>query len=112
MSNNTRTPRNTNTDSQSNSHTDTIDRVDFPKQFKVILLNDDFTPMEFVILVLKKFFAKTDEQATQIMLSVHKQGKGLCGVSSLEIAEMKVMQVNQFAKMNQHPLKSILEEAT
>ena len=93
------------------SNTEILDRVEFPKQFKVILLNDDFTPMEFVILVLKKFFAKTDEQATQIMLSVHKQGKGICGIFSLEVAEMKVMQVNQFAKMNQHPLKSILEEA-
>lgn len=78
--------------------------------YKVILLNDDYTPMDFVVLVLRRFFSKTEEQATQIMLDVHKKGAGVAGVFSLEIAEMKVMQVNQFAQLNQYPLKSTLEE--
>ena len=89
---------------------DTIVRVETPKMFAVLLLNDDYTPMDFVILVLKKFFSKSDEQATQIMLDVHKKGSGVAGVYTLENAEMKVMQVNQFARHNQHPLKSTLEE--
>ncbi|MFZ4402601.1 MAG: ATP-dependent Clp protease adapter ClpS [Pseudobdellovibrionaceae bacterium] len=90
--------------------TQTISRTQKPKMYKVLLLNDDYTPMDFVILILKKYFAKTDEQATEIMLSVHKQGSGLAGVYTLEVAEMKVMQVNQFSQMNQYPLKSVMEE--
>ena len=86
--------------------------LDTPKMYKVILLNDDFTPMDFVVLVLRRFFGKTEEQATAIMLDVHKKGAGIAGVFSLEIAEMKVMQVNQFAQLNQNPLKSTLEEET
>ena len=86
-----------------------LDRVDVPKMYKVILLNDDFTPMDFVILVLRRFFAKTDEQATAIMLDVHKKGAGLAGVFTLEMSEMKTMQVNQFSRLNQHPLKCTLE---
>ncbi len=89
-----------------------VPKIDTPKMFKVILLNDDFTPMDFVVLVLRRFFAKTEEQATEVMLDVHKKGAGVAGVFSLEIAEMKVMQVNQFAQLNQHPLKSTLEEDT
>jgi ATP-dependent Clp protease adaptor protein ClpS len=89
---------------------ESIPKIDTPKMYKVVLLNDDYTPMDFVILVLRRFFAKTEEQATQIMLDVHKKGAGIAGVFSLEIAEMKVMQVNQFAQLNQNPLKSILEE--
>lgn len=85
-------------------------KLDTPKMYKVILLNDDYTPMDFVVLVLRRFFAKTEEQATQVMLDVHKKGAGIAGVYSLEIAEMKVMQVNQFAQLNQYPLKSTLEE--
>ena len=88
---------------------ETIDRLDLPKMYKVILLNDDFTPMDFVVLVLRRFFAKTEEQATEIMLDVHKKGAGIAGVFTLEMAEMKSMQVNQFARMNQHPLKCTLE---
>jgi ATP-dependent Clp protease adaptor protein ClpS len=88
-----------------------VPRVETPKMYKVLLLNDDYTPMEFVILVLRRFFAQSEENATKIMLDVHKKGSGVAGVFSLEIAEMKVMQVNQFAQMNQHPLKSTLEEA-
>lgn len=87
-----------------------VPKLDSPKMYKVILLNDDYTPMDFVVLVLRRFFAKTEEQATEIMLDVHKKGAGVAGVYSLEIAEMKVMQVNQFAQLNQYPLKSTLEE--
>lgn len=87
-----------------------VPKLDSPKMYKVILLNDDYTPMDFVVLVLRRFFAKTEEQATQIMLDVHKKGAGIAGIYSLEIAEMKVMQVNQFAQLNQYPLKSTLEE--
>ena len=88
---------------------ETIDRLDVPKMYKVILLNDDYTPMDFVVLVLRRFFGKTEEQATQVLLDVHKKGAGVAGVFTLEMAEMKTMQVNQFARMNQHPLKSTLE---
>lgn len=87
-----------------------VPKLDTPKMYKVILLNDDFTPMDFVVLVLRRFFAKSEEEATKIMLDVHKKGAGIAGVFSLEIAEMKVMQVNQFAQLNQNPLKSTLEE--
>lgn len=80
-----------------------------PKMFKVLLLNDDFTPMEFVVLTLKRFFGKTEEQANEIMLSVHKKGSGLAGVFTYEVAEMKAMQANQFARSNQHPLKTVTE---
>ncbi|WP_413557816.1 ATP-dependent Clp protease adapter ClpS [Bdellovibrio sp. HCB209] len=87
-----------------------VPKLDTPKMYKVILLNDDYTPMDFVVLVLRRFFAKSEDEATKIMLDVHKKGAGVAGVFSLEIAEMKVMQVNQFAQLNQNPLKSTLEE--
>ncbi|MCE3009373.1 MAG: ATP-dependent Clp protease adapter ClpS [Proteobacteria bacterium] len=90
---------------------ETLQRVTTPKMYRVLLLNDDYTPMDFVVLVLRRFFGKNEEQATHIMLDVHKKGAGTAGVFTLETAEMKVMQVNQFARMNQHPLKSTLEEA-
>ena len=79
--------------------------------YVVILLNDDYTPMDFVVLVLRRFFGKSDEEAQKIMLDVHKKGSGTAGVYTLEVAEMKVMQVNQFSQLNQHPLKGSLEEA-
>lgn len=88
---------------------DTLPRVETPRMYKVVLLNDDFTPMDFVVIVIKRFFGKTDEEATKIMLDVHQQGAGLAGIFSLESAEMKVMQVNQFARQNQHPLKCTME---
>ncbi|RYZ86237.1 MAG: ATP-dependent Clp protease adapter ClpS [Proteobacteria bacterium] len=88
----------------------TITRVETPRLYKVILLNDDYTPMDFVVLVLRRFFGKDEGQATKVMLDVHKKGAGVAGVFTLEVAEMKVMQVNQFAQMNEHPLKSTLEE--
>ena len=87
----------------------TLDRVAVPKMYRVLLLNDDFTPMDFVVLVLKKFFSKTDEEATKVMLDVHQKGAGTAGTFTLEVAEMKVMQTNQFARMNQYPLKATLE---
>lgn len=85
-------------------------RVETPKMYKVLLLNDDYTPMDFVVLVLMRFFQKTETEAQKVMMEVHKKGAGLAGVFSLEIAEMKVMQVNQFARMNEYPLKSTLEK--
>jgi ATP-dependent Clp protease adaptor protein ClpS len=96
--------------SQTNSAVDTVQKLDVPRMYRVLLLNDDFTPMDFVVLVLKRFFGKDDEAATKIMLDVHQKGSGTAGIFTLEMAEMKVMQVNQFARMNQHPLKSTLEE--
>jgi ATP-dependent Clp protease adaptor protein ClpS len=82
-----------------------------PSQFKVLLLNDDYTPMEFVVMVLKRFFAMDLEQATRVMLHVHQKGVGVCGIFPYEIAETKVNQVMDFAKQNQHPLQCTLEKA-
>lgn len=98
-------------DTDGDSLVQTVPKVETPKMFAVLLLNDDYTPMDFVVLVLRRFFNKNEEEATAIMLDVHKKGSGIAGVFTLEVAEMKVMQVNQFAQMNQHPLKSTLEEA-
>jgi len=81
-----------------------------PKQYIVILNNDDFTPMEFVIQVLMTFFSMDHAKATRVMLSVHTKGKGVCGTFSYEIAETKVDQVNEYAKINQHPLLCSMEE--
>ncbi|MFP5507045.1 MAG: ATP-dependent Clp protease adapter ClpS [Gammaproteobacteria bacterium] len=82
-----------------------------PPLYKVILLNDDYTPMEFVVEILETFFAMNREKATQVMLHVHTRGKGVCGVYTREIAETKVVQVNEFSRRNQHPLLCTLEEA-
>lgn len=84
--------------------------TDEPKQYKVLMHNDDYTPMDFVIFVLKKIFGKNESDAHQIMLDVHHKGVGLAGIYSFEIAETKVMQANQFAKNNQYPLKTSFEE--
>lgn len=81
-----------------------------PPLFKVLLLNDDFTPMDFVIVVLQKFFAMTTEQATIVMLQVHRQGKGVCGIYSRDVAATKVAAVTTFARQNQHPLACVMEE--
>lgn len=96
---------------EGDSAVQTVPAVETPKMYAVLLLNDDYTPMDFVTLVLRRFFAKNEDEATKIMLDVHKKGSGVAGVYTLEVAEMKTMQVNQFARMNQHPLKSTLEEA-
>lgn len=85
--------------------------VEPPRQYKVILNNDDYTPMDFVVEVLQKYFSKTVEQATEIMLSVHYQGKGVCGLYSMDIAETKSMQVNRYARENGHPLLCSTEQA-
>jgi ATP-dependent Clp protease adaptor protein ClpS len=81
-----------------------------PPMFKVILLNDDYTPMEFVVLVLQSFFALSREQATQVMLKVHREGMGVCGVFPKDIATTKVEQVAAFARKHQHPLQCVMEE--
>ena len=82
-----------------------------PPMYKVVLLNDDFTPMDFVVDVIQTFFTVSHDQATQIMLHVHTKGKGVCGVFTFEIAETKVAQVNDYARRNEHPLKCALEKA-
>ncbi len=81
-----------------------------PGMFKVLLLNDDFTPMDFVIHVLEKFFNKSAAEATEIMLHVHRRGVGLCGVYTFEIAETKVNQVMDFARANEQPLQCTMEK--
>ena len=82
-----------------------------PPLYKVMLLNDDYTPMEFVVIVLQQFFGKGREQATQIMLNVHREGRGVCGVYPHDIAATKVEQVTEFSHMHQHPLQCVMEEA-
>ena len=81
-----------------------------PSMYKVILLNDDYTPMEFVVYVLQKIFNKNQEEATQIMLHVHQKGLGVCGIFTYEVAEVKSKMVVDFAKKNQHPLQSTVEK--
>ena len=85
--------------------------VQRPPLYQVVLLNDDFTPMDFVVVVLETFFNMDRERATQIMLHVHTRGKGVCGVFTREVAETKVTQVNEFARAHQHPLLCTLEKA-
>lgn len=80
-----------------------------PPMYQVVLLNDDYTPMEFVVLVLKRFFGKTDEQATHIMLRVHHEGRGVCGVYPRDLAATRIEQVAQFAQVRQHPLQCVME---
>jgi ATP-dependent Clp protease adaptor protein ClpS len=84
-------------------------KVETPKKFKVILLNDDFTPMEFVVMVLTGFFKKTQSEAEEVMLEVHNKGAGIAGTYTREIAEMKVHQTTNLARKNQYPLKTIME---
>lgn len=81
-----------------------------PSMYKVLLLNDDFTPMDFVIHVLERFFSKTREEATDVMLHVHRRGVGLCGVYTYEVAETKVAQVMDFARANEQPLQCTMEK--
>ena len=81
-----------------------------PPLYKVIMLNDDFTPMEFVVHVLQSYFRKSEEEATQIMLHVHQRGVGVCGVYTYEVAETKASQVMDLAQKNQHPLQLQLEK--
>ncbi|MBK1674192.1 ATP-dependent Clp protease adapter ClpS [Ectothiorhodospira shaposhnikovii] len=82
-----------------------------PPRYKVVLLNDDYTPMEFVVQVLEVFFAMDREKATRVMLHVHTRGKGVCGIYTRDIAESKVAQVNDYSREHQHPLLCAMEEA-
>ena len=86
-------------------------RTKKPSMYKVLMLNDDYTPMEFVVLVLQRFFTMGIEDATRVMLQVHQQGVAVCGVFTYEVAETKVTQVTDFARSNQHPLQCTLEKA-
>lgn len=84
-------------------------KVQKPRLYKVILLNDDYTPMEFVVALLERFFRKNREEATRIMLNVHQNGVGVCGVYSREVAETKVRQVLSYAEEHHHPLQCTME---
>lgn len=103
--------RGTGDDNQIGIATKTRAKPKKPSQFKVLMLNDDYTPMEFVVMVLKGFFNMDLEQATRVMLHVHQKGVGVCGIFPYEIAETKVNQVMDFARQNQHPLQCTLEKA-
>lgn len=81
-----------------------------PSMYKVLMMNDDFTPMDFVVVALKKFFKKPHEDAIRIMTAVHNTGIGMCGIYTYEVAETKVAQVMTFARQHQHPLKCVLEK--
>ncbi len=81
-----------------------------PNMYKVVLLNDDYTPMDFVVEILEAFFRMQREQATRVMMSVHSKGVGVCGVFTRDIAETKVSQVNEFSRNNHHPLLCAMEE--
>ena len=81
-----------------------------PSMYKVIMLNDDYTPMEFVVHVLQKFFGRSADESTQIMLNVHQRGVGVCGVYSFEIAESKAQKTIDYARKNDHPLQLQLEK--
>lgn len=91
--------------------TRTRPRTRKPSNYKVLMLNDDYTPMEFVVLVLQQFFSMSIDDATRVMLQVHQQGVAVCGVFTYEVAETKVSQVIDFARENQHPLQCTLEKA-
>lgn len=81
-----------------------------PPMFKVVILNDDYTPMEFVVIVLETFFSMSRENATRVMLHVHTQGRGVCGIFTRDVADTKVAQVNAFSRAHQHPLMCAMEE--
>lgn len=85
-------------------------KVKTPPMFKVLLLNDDYTPMDFVVLVLQKFFRLSREKATQVMFKVHREGTGVCGVFPRDVAATKVEQVTGFSRQHQHPLRCVMEE--
>jgi ATP-dependent Clp protease adaptor protein ClpS len=91
--------------------TQTRPKTKKPSLYKVLMLNDDYTPMEFVVHVLQRFFRMSIEDATRVMLHVHQRGVGVCGIFTYEVAETKVTQVMDFAKQHQHPLQCTLEKA-
>lgn len=86
------------------------EKVKRPSMYKVLLLNDDYTPMDFVVHILEKFFGKNKQEATDIMMQVHRRGVGLCGIFTFEIAETKVTQVMDFARANEQPLQCTMEK--
>ena len=90
--------------------TQTKPKTQKPSMYRVLILNDDYTPMEFVVYVLEQYFNKSREDATRIMLHVHQHGVGVCGVFSYEVAETKVTQVMDYARKHQHPLQCIMEK--
>ncbi len=96
--------------SQTGVVTKTAPKTKKPPLYKVLLLNDDFTPMEFVVYVLERFFHKNRQEATTIMLHVHRRGVGICGIFTYEVAETKVNQVVDYARQNQHPLQCTMEK--
>ena len=98
-------------DGETNVITKTQPKTQRPPMYKVLLLNDDYTPMEFVVQVLEQFFALDRTNATRIMLEVHTSGRGIAGVYTYEIAETRVSQVNNFSRQHQHPLLCTMEEA-
>ncbi len=102
--------QNSNGDSGTIVVTETKTKTKKPSMYKVLLLNDDYTPMEFVVHILERIFHKSHEEATQIMLHVHQKGIGVCGVYTYEIAETKVSQVVDIARRNQHPLQCTMEK--
>ena len=90
--------------------TETKPKLQKPSLYRVLILNDDYTPMEFVVHVLERFFGKSREEATEIMLHVHHRGVGVCGVYTYEVAETKVAQTIEFARRHQHPLQCVMEK--
>jgi ATP-dependent Clp protease adaptor protein ClpS len=108
MSNSIRRPEDN--DIGTNVVTKTRPKTKRPSLYRVLLLNDDYTPMEFVVHVLERFFQKGREEATRIMLHVHQHGVGECGVYTYEVAETKVTQVMDFARKHQHPLQCVMEK--
>ena len=99
-----------NDENQTGIVTKTRQKTKKPSLYKVLLLNDDYTPMEFVVHVLERFFNKGREEATRIMLHVHQKGVGICGVYTYEVAETKVTQVMDFSQQHQHPLQCTMEK--
>jgi ATP-dependent Clp protease adaptor protein ClpS len=91
--------------------TQTVTKLKVPSLYKVVILNDDFTPMDFVIQVLMEIFSKSHAEAHKLCMDVHHQGRGICGTYSKEVAEQKVYETNTVAKSYKHPLKAIVEKA-
>ena len=110
MTNSIRPPSNGDDDSGTSVVTKTRPKTKRPALYRELLLNDYYTPMEFVVLVLEKFFQKGREEATHIMLHVHQHGVGECGIYTYEVAETKVTQVMDFARKHQHPLQCVMEK--
>jgi ATP-dependent Clp protease adaptor protein ClpS len=106
----TMSSRTSGTETSGQVATKSREKTQRPSMYKVLLLNDDYTPMEFVVHVLERFFGKSQEDATRIMLHVHNHGVGVCGVFTYEVAETKVSQVIDFARQNQHPLQCTMEK--